>query len=124
MKFRTTTKWVKENYSTIISAPYATMQTLLRNHNAIAYTAGIYGWNYDIYDIDGIAICTGYRGMPTKCVKSEHIRKYETAARRYIDNFDYTDYTIDVVKVNQAIEKMLDEFIKNETAIWGVIWLQ
>lgn len=27
------------------------------------YTAGIYGWNCDIYRIAGLTICTGYRGM-------------------------------------------------------------
>ena len=27
------------------------------------YTAGVYGWNCDIYIIAGLTICTGYRGM-------------------------------------------------------------
>ena len=115
MKFRTTTKYIKENYSNIISVGYNQIPTLLRNHNAIAYTAGIYGWNYDIYDIDGVAICTGHYGMPTKI--SKNAKKYELQARRFIENYDFTDYYIDINKVNTVIEKMLDEFIKNELAV-------
>ena len=26
-------------------------------------TAGVYGWNCDVYTIAGLTICTGYRGM-------------------------------------------------------------
>ena len=115
MKFRTTTKNIKENYSKIICVGYSEIPTLLKNHNAIAYTAGIYGWNYDIYDIDGVAICTGYRGMPGKI--SRNARKYEEQARRLIENYDFTDYHTDINKVNQMVEKILDEFIKNELAI-------
>lgn len=115
MKFRTTTKYIKENYSKIISVGYGQLQKLLRNHNAIAYTTGVYGWAYDLYDIDGVAICIGNYGMPTKL--SKNARKYEDQARRLIDNYDYTDYHTDINKINQLIEKMLDEFIKHELAI-------
>ena len=44
MKFRTTTKHIKENYSKIISVRNGQLYTLLKNHNAIAYTTGAYGF--------------------------------------------------------------------------------
>lgn len=28
------------------------------------YNAGFYGWNWDLYDIDGIAVVGGYRSFP------------------------------------------------------------
>lgn len=115
MKFRTTTKHIKENYSKIISVRNGQLYTLLKNHNAIAYTTGAYGWKYDLYDIEGVAICVGNYGMPTKY--SNNARKYEDTARRLIDNYDFTDYVTDITKVNQLIENILDEFIKNELAI-------
>jgi len=37
-------------------------------NSPIAYTSGVYGWNFDCYDVSDIwpstCICTGYRGMP------------------------------------------------------------
>jgi hypothetical protein len=38
------------------------MQFLLIGKNPMAYNSGVYGWNYDLYDLDGIALLTGYRG--------------------------------------------------------------
>ena len=113
MKFRITTKYIKENYSRIISVGYNKIPTLLRNHNAIAYTAGIYGWNYDIYDIDGVAICTGHHGMPTKL--SKNTKKYEETAMKFLDNYEATGYNaFDEVKIANFIEIILHKFIKEE----------
>ncbi len=116
MKYRTTTKYIIENYSKIISVGYGQIQTLLRNHNAVAYTSGYYGWNYDIYDIGGVAICTGHYGMPTKL--SKNAKKYEETARRFLENYEYTeDYVFDNIKISNIIENILSEFIKNELAL-------
>lgn len=67
MKYKTTTKAIKNNYSKneIISIGYCAAYHLLKNHSPIAYTSGVYGWNYDVYNINGVCICTGYRGMPS-----------------------------------------------------------
>lgn len=42
---------------------YCGAQYLLGYCTPDYYTAGIYGWNCDIYRIAGLTICTGYRGM-------------------------------------------------------------
>lgn len=42
---------------------YCDAQYLLGYCTPDYYTAGIYGWNCDIYRIAGLTICTGYRGM-------------------------------------------------------------
>jgi hypothetical protein len=48
----------------------------------VAYVKGVYGWNFDVYDFDSVAICTGYRGMPSKNSKEDYtlIREYDGKA--------------------------------------------
>jgi len=79
MKNKTTSKALKEGYYKIISVGYCELQGLLRYKSPIAYNSGYYGWNYDVYDIDGIAIVTGYRKAPSKNSKDDYnlIREYE-----------------------------------------------
>lgn len=82
MKYKTTAKAVKEGYHTIVSVGYCELQCLLSYKSPIAYTCGYYGWNFDVYDIDGIAIVTGYRGMPSRNSKVDYktVREYEQKA--------------------------------------------
>lgn len=65
MKYKTTSKAVKAGYSRLISVGYCEMAYMLSNRSPIAYASGIYGWNFDVYDIGdivpGACICTGYR---------------------------------------------------------------
>lgn len=79
MKYKTTAKELKEGYHKIISVGYCGLQSLLSYKSPVAYSKGIYGWNFDVYDIDGVAIATGYRGMPSKNTKCNYelIREYE-----------------------------------------------
>lgn len=117
MKFKTTTKKIKENYANnyIISVSYCDLQTLLKYESPRAYTSGIYGWNYDLYDIDGIAICMGYRGMPSgKNFDYSLVRKYETKAqkianRRKKENQAWGNF---VIKQRKDMDKLLKAFIK------------
>lgn len=66
MKYKTTAKALKAGYYKIISAGYCDLQHLLDYRSPIAYSAGVYGWNFDVYEVDGVCIATGYRGMPSK----------------------------------------------------------
>ena len=61
MKLKTTKKDVMDSYNDIISIGYCDAQFLLRGVDPIAYTVGTYGWNADIYNVNGVAIVTGYR---------------------------------------------------------------
>lgn len=42
---------------------YCGAQWLLSYLTPAFYTAGVYGWNCDVYTVAGLTICTGYRGM-------------------------------------------------------------
>lgn len=79
MKYKTTAKDLKAGYHYIIEVGYCDLQSLLNYERPIAYSSGIYGWNFDVYDINGVAIVTGYRGMPSKNSKASYdfIHEYE-----------------------------------------------
>ena len=117
MKFKTTTKKIKENYSQdyILSIGYCDLQTLLKYESPIAFTSGIYGWNYDLYEIDGIAICTRYRGMPQgKSFDYSIVRKYETKAQKIADRRKKDDETWAHYdnKQRKSVKKLLKQFLK------------
>ena len=82
MKYKTTASELRNGYYTIIRAGYCSLQHLLSSEYPIAYARGVYGWNFDVYDFDGIAICTGYRGMPQNNSKEDYnlIREYDAKA--------------------------------------------
>lgn len=101
MKIKTTRKAIVNSSSRLVSAGYCTLQTLLRYHSPIAYTSGVYGWNFDVYEINGLTICTGYRNMPGR--RANNISYYEEAARNALENLDYTE-------AHEKIEQLLEEF--------------
>lgn len=103
MKFKTTRKAIVSGGGVILCAGYCEMQCLLRNHNPVAYTCGIYGWNFDVYDVYGVTICTGYRNMPGK--RAKNMEEYEAKATAVLDNYKapYEERCSD-------IEELLKEF--------------
>mgnify|MGYP007115361997 FL=1 len=111
MKFKTTAKEIRNSYGKKIAVSYCGMQYLLSNHAPIAYTCGVYGWNFDVYQIDGVTICTGYRGMVGKTVDYDLLKEYETAAEkaRYDRNVPYEQRA-------ENVEKLLSEFLKKAIA--------
>lgn len=101
MKIKTTRKAIISSSPRLVSAGYCDLQTLLRYHSPIAYTSGIYGWNFDVYEIHGLTICTGYRGMPGR--RANNAEKYEQAAREALERLDWKE-------AEQEIERLLAEF--------------
>lgn len=91
MKFKTTKKAIMANYGNIIKVGYCDLQNLLKYESPIAYTAGIYGWNADIYDFGGVAIVTGYRPFGNIRPNWEIIDKYEKDAENIYNNYKYDD---------------------------------
>lgn len=103
MKYKTTRKAIVAGCQNIRSAGYCDLADLLRNHEPVAYTCGIYGWNFDVFEVYGVTICTGYRNMPGK--RLDGIRKYEKKAREIWENYA-TPYEIK----KEETEKLLQEF--------------
>ena len=105
MKYRTTNKAVREVYGKVYKIGSCYAQTLLRFESPVAYTAGVYGWNSDIYDFGSLAISTGSR--PTGCnVDCEIVNRYEKQAKEIS-----CDYTKSYEERKQEIKKLLAAFI-------------
>lgn len=51
------------NQENMVVLSYCQCQTALNRYaynNKVGYNAGIYGWNYDLYRVNGVDIVTGY----------------------------------------------------------------
>ena len=78
-KYRVTKKSIKATNNTVLKVPYCRLQNLLAYSESFAYSAGIYGWSCDYYDIGGAVISTGYAPIG-EAVPSELLNKYEREA--------------------------------------------
>lgn len=90
MKFKATKKSMREDYNRIISIGYCGAQHLLNYESPIAYSAGVYGWACDYYDIDGVLISTGYSPLAAKNMKRDYsiARRYDKEAEKIIHDHD------------------------------------
>ena len=105
MSFKTTRKSIVNSTASkdLLSIGYCGLATLLKNHSPIAYTCGVYGWNFDVYNVYGKTICTGYRNMPGR--KANNEAAYEEKARAISDNYD-----LSWKERRDRIELLLKEF--------------
>lgn len=107
MKFKTTAKAIRANSIDPIAIGYCDTQYLFRNRKPVAYTSGVYGWNFDVYEIGNHTFCTGYRGMIGRS-PSVSVREWEKKAETiwsWENNISYEE------KCAEA-EKLLNEFLK------------
>lgn len=82
MKAKRTMRDIKSQYPTIIQVSYCDAQNMLCMDDPAAYTAGVYGWNADIYPItSGVAVCTGYRPFGNIKPDRETVNRYEKRAQ-------------------------------------------
>jgi hypothetical protein len=107
MKYRTTRKAIVEGTprKDLFAVGYCDLTHLLCNHQPIAYTCGVYGWNFDVYTVNGKTICTGYRNMPG--FHANNVTEYERRARAI-----HNDYSRPWEERSAEIEALLDEFLE------------
>lgn len=107
MKFKTTRKNMKENYSTIIKIGYCNIAYLLQYETPIAYSTRVEGWGCDYYDIDGVLISTGYAPTGNIVPSYDTCHKYNVKAESIVLSHGMNrDDKKDIVKA------YLKEFIK------------
>lgn len=107
MKIKTTRKAIVNGSWNIKKAGFCDLQYLLHNHQPIAYTCGVYGWNFDVYEVYGVTICTGYRNMPGE--RAVGIGEYEQKAKEIME-----DKKLSHEEAKEKVEELLKEFcIKN-----------
>jgi hypothetical protein len=89
MKLKTTTKAIKAGSARLYQIGYCYLQTLLKAREPFGYTCGLYGWNYDAYDLGGgVTLTTGYRGMPGACLDYKKVREFEERARAIMNDWN------------------------------------
>lgn len=107
-KIKATAKAIKNSYYNIITVGYCDLQYLLSYFQPAYYTAGVYGWNCDVYIIDtNTVIATGYRPMAGNMHDYEITRKYNRLAEAEIYRNRDIDYS---TKKNRA-SKMLSNYV-------------
>ena len=101
MKTRVTKKHVLNYYDNILHLGYCDLQTLLNRFSPQYYTCGVYGWNADIYVIDGMCICTGYRSFGNICPSSDQ------KERAYTEYNELKEKHLSYEEENQAVKSIL-----------------
>ena len=112
MEIKATKKVLNQNYYYIIRGGYCELQMLLRTTKARAmfYSCGVYGWNWDAYEIEAsdgsrVCICTGYRDLTGKRIKG--LEKFEKKAAKI---WGYNDRTKTYKQREKAHDKLLKQF--------------
>lgn len=109
LKCKVTKKELKENYYNIISIGYCQAEFLLRYKLPRFYYCNIYGWRFDVYEIDyGTILTTGYGYLKTSKHQKEInkiIAKYNTKAYKILQNYNYK-------AINKSLENNFNKCIK------------
>lgn len=105
-KFELKKKDVLSNFTNVIKIGYCDLEML--NWNIIeklGYTAGVYGWNADVYVVNpSTVIVTGYRPFGNIVPSRELIEKYNTLYKLLYD------YSYDYDIFHEKLYDMLDDF--------------
>ena len=90
MKTKTTKRAIMHAYENVIKVGYGDLQDALKWREPNFYTAGVYGWNSDVYVIDcGTVIVTGYRPFGNIELPREVINTLNKCAVSIIHYLDY-----------------------------------
>ena len=109
LKIQVSKKQITDNYKNVICVGSLNLYYLLRFKDARFYTAGMYGWNADIYEIsNNTVIVMGDR--PFGNIKPEYdiVRGFEDRAKEIIARSDFSKYE----EHEKAIDDLLGEFMQ------------
>ena len=114
MKIKTTRKEIKNKVSSkyLWQTGYCAMQHLLYYTSPIAYTCGVYGWNFDLYEVDGVYFTTGYRNMIGQEIDYKLLRKYEDQAQEIINSWGKHEYETKKSLVTGLLKAFIQELYK------------
>lgn len=87
------------------SVSYCKMFDLLRDSEPFAYYANDYGWKFDLYEVNGVYISTGYGPVGRELSKeaNEKIKALELEAKKLYSNIP--DYEERAAKRADLLEK-------------------
>lgn len=110
MKRKISMKEIKKGYKNIVCVGYCDLWCLLSSKEPKYYTAGVYGWNADVYEINNnTCIVTGYRPFGNIEIDYNIVKEYNKKAESI-----YKDHNLDYTEIQKKINILLDNFIEKE----------
>ena len=108
MRVQVTKRDVMRQNRFVIRVGYCDLQHLLRFKDSQFYTAGMYGWNADVYQVDGSAVVvTGYKPFGNIQPDRKVIREYDARAARILH-----DSTLSYFEKERNLDFLINEFLK------------
>ena len=111
MTIKLTKKDIERNYTNIIELGYCDLYHMVRQYKKVGYGSGVYGWNYDCYEInENTCIITGYRPFGNIKPDFKVIDKFNKKERNTLETISYIngDYNIR----SKKLIKLMNQFIK------------
>lgn len=99
-------------YNYIINAGSGRLQNLLTLESALYYGARAEGWAFDIYDIDGVAICDGYAPFGNIKPACYTIERYDRRAKEIINEYKTSDYEVYGYQMHQLCKCFVRDCIE------------
>lgn len=104
MKTKTTKRTIMHAYENVIKVGYGDLQDALKWRKPDFYTAGVYGWNSDVYVIDyATVIVTGYRPFGNIELPREVINTLNKCA---VSITHYLDYDTAKIYLNNNLDEL------------------
>lgn len=110
IKTRTTKKAIRADYDKIICIGYCSAQNLLAFSEPAYYTTRTEGWASDIYDVDGVAISTGYAAFGNIKPSYDLTNDYDRRAAEI-----RADLTISYDERRDKVNALLLDFVEEVT---------
>lgn len=99
-----TRKDVNRMYTKVLRVGYGDLQYLLREFKKIGYNSGLYGWNWDAYEIDNdTCIVTGYRNLTGERLDDKIIDKFNQLSKEIYNIISWAER-------EEAYKKLIEEF--------------
>lgn len=111
MTKQTTKETTRTMYPHIIKASEGQLHNLLRHEQPKSQTTDMYDWTADVYEIDGIAIVTGYKPFGDE-PSNELVERYEGTAK------EIRNMWLSEVETKELLHTLAVEFV-NEAAKEG-----
>ena len=104
MKVKVSRKSIKDNFRNVYCLDMSKANTIFYGQSPAYYTAGIYGWNCDVYIInEDTAVTVGYRPFGDylpEAVEKEMMKKAERVRESNKYNYAETARKISAIRAN------------------------
>lgn len=112
MEVKTTRSYVLNHFNTVIRVPNGHLRKLLSYEEPAFYTAGLYGWNADVYVVNAdIAIVMGARPFGNIKASRKVIAKAEEHAAVIRDALSKNNANYNQIK--DVLHDLINEFVED-----------